>query len=1357
MIKPKSFLSTLRRLQWIFITLLVLGGSFFYYFNVVINRNELLIKERSFRGLAHISENIEKTITATFLNNARNFANEFLKSRTKAETAEIQKLYGLSFTGTSIPGKDTFFISGKSNSRYFNFNVKNSNGEWKTVQAGSTTFLDSVLRNDLFSHYLVIANGELIYENVEGSFSLSLKDSLKVKSALQPGLVQKLEAGGESFEAFSIPFIVEGKEWWLSGLMPYSDFRKEKMQLSENIVVTLIFIFFLSLIFFPFLKCFLMNKEDHLNSSDVVFAYISFFLITATLTAALWNLYTFQSLYRNGRNDQLYQLAAQIETSFGQEIKQAIGQLKEANETLAKNSGDDASKIRMGLVNNLNPDAAYDSIKAKFNSYPYAKNIVWLDKSGQQKIRWTAYNFNPEKINVKSRAYFQQAIDNNLWTDSSGNSFFVEAIKSWIADSKLGVVSMRSGLTKSFVDTAKTNLEQVTMPVMLLSGRFQSVFQPILPSGFGFAVLNQEGKVYFHSNPQYDLFEDFIKETGGHYLLSAALQTRMATEFKAYYYGQPCKFYIQPVKDMPLFVVTFSETYRINANNTALLTSVSVLIFLQAFLIILSAILIQIFRVRESRSGIRTNNLNWLIPKSEHLASYSEHIWLFSLMILVEILLGRPLPFLLQHKPDDSLFTLGIVFTFSILSTGFSYYLIRVRSGKEFDHSNAPHWKLLSGIAFLYLIVLVPFLVVIGQHGIGLLLNFLLVQALAFVIIIYISKINLAGNRIIQSIFSRRQDASQEATKHSTPLFIRLFKTALFLFIILNSVVAVTLLYRQSYDQETLLLQKNQQLNLVQSYWKKRDTITLKNNNLSGRYYQNIIADTLHPTNRKSFSIQNEGAAFSGFYRWLRPVYQDHARSHGALSDNQNADITYQWQHTDSSLNFYASQNNLELKQRGIGQLFVGSARHPLSFPGLNFYPGSHARESKMSIAFIYYILFALVLLPGIWLLVSVFIKRVLVRSLPEETESVTTQLSRYLFHAGTRHLMVVGLPDSGKAQTVKRLLSEYSGEMSVKFGEIKLTDRLTIAEQVKNLETFLIPSENEGRKTKYFVLVRNFEYCFHDHELTKVKLELLESLLHHREWNIILFSTTHSFPFTEHYFNIINGKISAEETEIKAATASAERWVNVLDNFPVFYFRHQPGIDNSRENIPEFISSECEKSDFLEQLVPQLMPAYRKLDETLPLQDLEDELEIKISQVGTFYYDSVWLTLTKEERRVLYDFAKDGLVNDYYFHELCILKQKGLLTYENHEMKLMNRSFRNYILTQLDKDELHKLKENDDGKGIWTKLRMILIFVIVIVGIFLFITQEEALNNLIAYLTAFSGGIFALLNIVNKIPGGSK
>ena len=93
----------------------------------------------------------------------------------------------------------------------------------------------------------------------------------------------------------------------------------------------------------------------------------------------------------------------------------------------------------------------------------------------------------------------------------------------------------------------------------------------------------------------------------------------------------------------------------------------------------------------------------------------------------------------------------------------------------------------------------------------------------------------------------------------------------------------------------------------------------------------------------------------------------------------------------------------------------------------------------------------------------------------------------------------------------------------------------------------------------------------------------------------------------------------------------------------------------------------------------------------------------------------------------------------------------------DENQFKLVSHSFQYYILDRLKGEEITQLEEEQSEKGNWNKFRNMLIVTIMLVGVFIFITQQEALNSLITYLSAFTGGLFTLLNIINKIPGGPK
>ena len=57
------------------ITLLVMSGIFYFYFNVIVNENDGNLKKRNFRGLTRIADNLAKKIESYAITNGTNFIN----------------------------------------------------------------------------------------------------------------------------------------------------------------------------------------------------------------------------------------------------------------------------------------------------------------------------------------------------------------------------------------------------------------------------------------------------------------------------------------------------------------------------------------------------------------------------------------------------------------------------------------------------------------------------------------------------------------------------------------------------------------------------------------------------------------------------------------------------------------------------------------------------------------------------------------------------------------------------------------------------------------------------------------------------------------------------------------------------------------------------------------------------------------------------------------------------------------------------------------------------------------------------------------------------------------------------------
>ncbi|MCK5280531.1 MAG: hypothetical protein KAK04_18390, partial [Cyclobacteriaceae bacterium] len=204
--------------------------------------------------------------------------------------------------------------------------------------------------------------------------------------------------------------------------------------------------------------------------------------------------------------------------------------------------------------------------------YKYYKLIFNLDATGQQKVQtssriktvssWDNYSF---------RRYFKESGEWEL--DSL--KIMLDFIVSNTSGEKLGVVSERGGKF-----------------IYAITSRLYSVINTILPLGYGFCVIDKMGDVKFHSNSGRMLQENFIEESENSSDLKQAIYGNLDTHFSANYVGKSHLCYVQPIKALPLYLVTFydeSYLHSVNLKTTNLTFIFSLLVLVMFFLMVMGS------------------------------------------------------------------------------------------------------------------------------------------------------------------------------------------------------------------------------------------------------------------------------------------------------------------------------------------------------------------------------------------------------------------------------------------------------------------------------------------------------------------------------------------------------------------------------------------------------------------------------------------------------------------------------------------------------------------------------------------------------------------------------------------------
>ncbi|MEO6001260.1 MAG: hypothetical protein ABIN89_30695 [Chitinophagaceae bacterium] len=108
-----------------------------------------------------------------------------------------------------------------------------------------------------------------------------------------------------------------------------------------------------------------------------------------------------------------------------------------------------------------------------------------------------------------------------------------------------------------------------------------------------------------------------------------------------------------------------------------------------------------------------------------------------------------------------------------------------------------------------------------------------------------------------------------------------------------------------------------------------------------------------------------------------------------------------------------------------------------------------------------------------------------------------------------------------------------------------------------------------------------------------------------------------------------------------------------------------------------------------------------------------------------------------------------DGFTNHKKVIILFELVRKGLLVKEDDNFHLMTRSCRNFVLTKDNSEVIRKL--SSQGRGSWSMLRTIFYIIILVVAVFIFMSQEEASKRMITIVTSLGALLPAILKLFDK------
>lgn len=511
-------------------------------------------------------------------------------------------------------------------------------------------------QNPLFDEVLVAEqqDGRVIFEHGQAALSIVSLDSLRndkngkleLDLANQSSNLADVQLAGAAYKLFVQPVRLtlsgseddknQGVRWVVCGLIRTDHFRDQTFAVSYTLLIIFMFLAMLAALSWPLLKLRLMGPKDRLRRADFALTTFSALLGTALVTFLLVDLYTYVNVERT-LDSQLKNLATGIRSNFQDELGSVAAQLWRFDKQVTKL----ASKERSGALADLHaatlaevpkatvPTKKVSAFKANLlvgtfdwesATYPYFNSVTWADATGLQRIKWTTRPETTAFVNVSGRSYFTNARDGNFWKLSHLGreyEYAFELVNSKNTGENVAIVSTRMAESKwvSSIDT-----------------RLASLMGTVLPSGHGYAVINNTGDVLFHSDEVNNLEEQFFEECDNDRLLRAAVLARASEFINTQYLGKGHRLFVSPMPGTPWMLVVFRDKQISRTINLEVLTLslVLYLVFAVVALLVISVVYLP-------RRGERIRRL-W--PNERNAGHYDRFIVMNAVLVVVFLIVA---------------------------------------------------------------------------------------------------------------------------------------------------------------------------------------------------------------------------------------------------------------------------------------------------------------------------------------------------------------------------------------------------------------------------------------------------------------------------------------------------------------------------------------------------------------------------------------------------------------------------------------------------------------------------------------------------------------------------------------------
>lgn len=1212
---------------------------------------------------------------------------------------------------------------------FYDLNVELEFGDFRMQKVED--FLGPVVTNIPFDNFMIIRvferqiNGKdsvvagICYQDMKNRVQLDdVRSLVTIDHGLETTPVTTLMLSNGKFKLFMnrIRFDQQNQEdWILCGLVRESAFNAKARSVDLIYIVFIGLISLFILMAMPVLKLLVMSPIERLQIVNVWFTGFSIVSGTALVTVLLlfWN--NFLSYSACVDND-LLKLSVALQSRFNGELKQAYQQLNVLQDSFPEGdliiNNNRASVIREKIYRKPDNRAW---LKEKFGldsltQYPYFNEVFWLDGTFKQRITLTTHAEYEDKEApyLDNRSYVTNVVKDKLWSVSGLDSmpFTLQSINSFRNQ------TFEAGIGVPVKSPVSMPSDDAPLRVLAMATRLHSIMDPLLPPGYAYCIVDHAGEVKFHSDITLNNQENFFEETNRNAELTAAVLGRLHVQKTISYKDAIYRVNIRPVSGTDLhLIVLHNRNYFVSPIITTL--GYALLLLLLTFCVLgvhLSILFISTYRPTKLR--IRRFFLNWLRPRRESLDAQCGPDDIYATSVLVQVILITLLVVLILFHGSMGMSLIFILLPVYLL---LFHYLLIEKKGMPLRKMGSLSFV---GATFVFIVLMNLMAARLSEMSL-----IWAIQGIMIVIFaLALARILYWRPQFLPGIYARIRN--------------RKFQVSLRLWLILVSVLPVFYFFKASYYKEDRNWKKFELLDLARSAESRRDRMDVEMKEKLGviefdlatrssdkgyqRYVQytdsvgNYVSATdefamvpIPPDDRAMPTYVLDRIEFLS-----RPPWKDEMERARQALFGSAADDRWKWYRSGDSIMLRHTNSHGAIQtyatMRDSYTVLVSPYTGMIILVAVVF-AFMISRTARLAVKFTY----------GLGLI-------------PDDnrgTEDANEIINA--MHKGNR-MFVVGLPHSGK----NGILIEFKKQCT----ERQLIVReLDFGDDVS--ERILL-----GRVDVF--IIRHFELSINNHEQNKKKYALLKSLMNRAGARVIISSSIQPSVIFDFYDKSLESlqhdKNSEESRSIKSEYKQFIRlWKNLLSGYTLVYASlqpkgPQPPPETDTEPLQKVLRAELHHGAYL----PSLREFFSRDD--YQGDSLEEDVVLKVEELADTYYHSLWNSFSDAEKFLLYDLAKDRFVNMRNLKLIRILMQKGVIVRED-SLRIMNKSFNNFILSVVRQDEEMFMEQELRKRGTWDTVRLVLIISLLGLVGFIAMAQQEWMQNFNALITAL-GGVVALL-----------